>query len=279
MDAAENSSANYVEIEDLPIRSNETSDAYALEFDGIGGYPLFAYLHVPKGDGPFVPLFQAPGYGSVVGVPAYERRTRYVVMALCHRGQRLSDSDFSAAYPGLLTQGLPSVNSYVWADFVADCLTAVKILRQQPNIDVSRLAITGGDLAWITAALTDGVHALQSGGFMFSDIDRRVAGNPDYPIAEFNDFKRSNPDSWNEALETLSNYDPMELAGHIDANNVMISCGAGDKEYTDRLAAKVPGSTSVRVNLGKGHLDHVAQEEWLAEACGVEPGPAHYPRP
>ena len=77
-----------VAIESLPVRSNETSIAHGLRFEGVGGYPLFAYFTVPRGEGPFPALFQTPGYGSVVGVPAYERRSRYAVMALCHRGQR-----------------------------------------------------------------------------------------------------------------------------------------------------------------------------------------------
>ena len=276
--AAKSAAMGDVSIEALPIRSNETSDAFSLRFNGVGDYPLYAYLHIPKSEGPHVPLFQAPGYGSVVAVPAYERRATYVVMALCHRGQRLSNSGYSAAYPGLLTDGLPSEDTYVWGDIVSDCITAVQILLQQPNIDASRLAIAGGDLAWITAALTSGVHALQSGGLVFSDLDSRMSGNPDYPVAEFNDFKRTHPDSWDEASRTLANYDPMTLSQGIDANKVLISCGASEKGYADELASKLSGDVTVRVNLGKGHLDHIAQEDWLADACGVEKGPAHYPR-
>ena len=199
-------------------------------------------------------------------------------MALCHRGQRLANSGYDAAYPGLLTDGLPGEETYVWGDIVADCITAVHILLQQPNIDASRLAISGGDLAFITAALTDGVHALQTGGLMFADIDNRTAGNPDYPIAEFNDFRRSNPDAWQEARATLANYDPMTLVSDVSAKKVLFSTGAGEKDYYDWLASKLSGETTVNTNLGKGHLDHITQEDWLANACDVKKGPAHYPR-
>ena len=278
VEAAVNAAKGDVSIEDLPIRTNETSNAYSVRFNGVGDYPLYAYLHIPKSDGPHVPLFQAPGYGSVVGVPLYERRAAYVVLALCHRGQRLANSGSHAAYPGLLTDGLPGEDTYVWGDIVSDCITAIQFLLQQPNIDASRISVSGGDLALITAALTDGVYALQSGGLMFADIDNRTAGNPDYPIAEFSDFKRSNPDDWDEARATLANYDPMALASGIDAGKVMLSAGASEKGYYDGLASALSGETTVRVNLGKGHLDHIAQEDWLANACGVEKGPAHYPR-
>lgn len=279
IDAAINAADGDVAIESLPIRNNETSDAYSVRFNGVGDYPLYAYLHIPKSDAPHVPLFQAPGYGSVVGVPAYERRANYVVMALCHRGQRLSNSSYSAAYPGLLTDGLPSEKNYRWGDIVSDCITAVNVLLNQPNIDRSMLAISGGDLAWLTAAFTSNVNALQTGGFMFSDLDNRLAGNPDYPLAEFNDFKRTYPDSWDQARETLRHFDPMQSVGLIDAKNILISCGASDKDYSDELANALSGDADVRVNLGKGHLDHIAQEEWLANASGTTRGPAHYPWP
>ena len=60
VEAAVNAAKGDVSIEDLPIRSNETSNAYSVRFNGVGDYPLYAYLHIPKSDGPHVPLFQAP---------------------------------------------------------------------------------------------------------------------------------------------------------------------------------------------------------------------------
>ena len=279
-------------IDPLPIRSNEVSDAYAVRFSSMDGYPLFAYLHIPKSDGPHIPLFQAPGYGSVVAVPAYERRAQYAVLALCHRGQRLSNSEYQASYPGLLTDGLLSPDGdYVWQRIVLDCLRAVELLVQQENLDATRLAMSGGDLAWITAALWDAsdyldeetlefvkTDVLQTGGFIFADLENRMTGEPDYPVREFNDYKRTYPGKWDEAKELLANYDPKVLAKNINTRKVMISCGPGEEQYVRELASALSGETTVRVNLGKGHLDHIAQEEWLANACGIEPGPVHYPR-
>ncbi len=278
IEAAHAAAKGDVSIGDLTIRSNETSNAYSVRFNGVGDYPLYAYLHIPKADGPHIPLFQAPGYGSVVGVPSFERRTRFATLALCHRGQRLANSQYSAAYPGLLTDGLPGEDTYVWGDIVADCITAIDVLLQQPNIDADRLAIAGGDLAWLTAAFTSNVNALQSGGFVFADLDNKLQGLPDYPLAEFNDFRRSNPDGWNEARSTLTNFDPMALAGQIDAKKVLISCGGADEGYSKSMGDGMTGDVDVSVNLGKGHLDHITQEVWLAEASGTTRGPAHYPR-
>ena len=276
--AKEAGSKSHPEIRPLPMRDNETSNAYAVEFEGHDGYPLFAYLHVPKTDGPHIPLFQAPGYGSVVAVPAYERRSRYVVVALCHRGQRHANSQFKAAYPGLLTQGLEDPDGYIWRDIVADCVTAIHGLMRYPTVDVSKLAVSGGDLAWLTAAFTPEVQTLQVSGLTFADLESRLASNPDYPLKEFNDFKRCFPEKWEIAKETLKNFDPLSSAIHIGADSILISCSQAERDYSQRLASELTGMAAVRVNTGKGHLDHVAVEEWLAEACGTTPGPAHYPR-
>lgn len=276
--AKEVASARHVEIQPLPMRDNETSSAYSVQFEGHDGYPLFAYLHVPRSDGPHIPLFQAPGYGSVVHVPAYERRATYVVAALCHRGQRHSNSRFQAAYPGLLTHGLDDPEGYIWRDIVADCVTAITGLMRYPTVDTSKLAVTGGDLAWLTAAFVPEVKTLQTGGLVFADTLNRLEGNPDYPLKEFNDFKRSFPDKWETAKATLTNFDAMSAASRIKAESILITCSAAEVEYSQQLADGLSGDATVRVNSGKGHLDHVAVEEWLAEASGTTPGPAHYPR-
>lgn len=276
--AREAGSTTVPDIQPLEIRDNELSSAYTVEFEGYDGYPLFAYLHVPRTDGPHVPLFQAPGYGSVVAVPAFERRARYVVVALCHRGQRLSSSKFQATYPGLLTHGLADPEGYVWRDIVADCVTTVQGLLRHPTADASRLAIAGGDLAWLTAAFTPETRTLQAGGLMFADLANRLTTDPDYPLKELNDFRRVYPTDWETACETLSNFDAIELAGNIKADNVLVTCAESERAYTEQLASALSGTAAVRVNTGKGHVDHVAVEEWLANACGVDPGPAHYPR-
>ena len=127
-----------VKATELPIRSNENSTAYELRFHGVGQYPLFAYLTVPKGEGPFPGLLQIPSYGSVVSVPAFERRAKYVTVAFSHRGQRRSDQDFAAEYPGLLTNGLPDSSQYIWRYIVADCLRALDILKASTFVDVSK---------------------------------------------------------------------------------------------------------------------------------------------
>ncbi len=254
-----------VDLKPMPLRSNEFSSVFAARFKGIGGYPLFAYFSVPTGKGPHPALIEAPGYGSVRGVPSVERRARYVVMAVCHRGQRLSDSSYRAAYPGLLTDGLPGAGSYKWREIVADCLRAADVLLARPEVDTRKVAAAGNDLAAITAAFRPQISTLLlNGQLLFRDSVRRIDRTDAYPLQEFNDFRRANPAQWPQAavmLRTL--YDPALFAADIKAET-LIACIKADAGPAVAFADLVKGRCEIRANSGYGYLDHEWQEQWLA---------------
>lgn len=263
-----------VQSESRDLSSDDTTVTTELQFEGIGGYPLFAYYSRPRTGGPFVPLLQVPGYGSVVTVPTVERRTRYAVLALCHRGQRRSDSSYKAAYPGLLTDGLPSADTYVWRGVVADCLRAIDVLLAQTDLDASRLAVTGHDAAAMVAALRGDIASLMVVGLMFTSLSSRAPGTNSYPLQEINDFKRTYPSQWEEAAATLGLFDPTPMAGSIRADT-MIACSAGEIPAASAVSKAIPGASTIYQNTGYGFIDHGAQEDWLSDSAGVpqSPGP------
>ena len=258
-----------VSVEEIPERSDETSKVFGVKFQGIGGYPLFAYLSVPDGDGSSVPLFQAPGYASVSGLPSRERQSMYTVLALCHRGQRLSNSTYNAAFPGLLTDGLPGAGTYRYREIVADCLRAIDVLLARPEVDGSRLAIAGNDLAALIASLRPDTRSLLVvSPLLFADVAARLTGDDEYPLQEHNDFQRSQPDSWDEARTTLGLFDPVTRASRINAS-ALIACSNAEKAAAEALAGGIAGGGEVYVNTGYSFLDHKFQEDWLADSCGV----------
>jgi cephalosporin-C deacetylase len=252
-----------VEADVIPIRSSEFYTVYSLRIVGVGQYPLFAYLSVPAGAGPFPALFQAPGYGSVVGVPANERKTRYVVMALCHRGQRLSDKSYQAAYPGVLTDGIENATMYRWRAIVADCLRGVDVLLNRPDVDVDHVGATGNDLALIVSALRPQIRAtLLNGPLIFRDAAARFDERVSYPFEEFNDYLRTYPENRAAVGKTLSLFDPVMFADRLDGE-VLLSTEEKDELPSLILADEVAGRSEVSVKTGRGYVDHVAEERWL----------------
>jgi cephalosporin-C deacetylase len=259
-----------VDLEEIKIRSNESSTVYAARFNGIGGYPLFAYyslpdaLEWPKGNAPFPALFEVPGYGSVRGVPAVERRAKYAVMGVCHRGQRLSDGKYKAAYPGLLTEGLPGAGSYRWREIVADCLRAIDVLLARPEVDKGGVGVAGNDLAAIVAAMRPQTNCvLLNGQLLFRGTPGALGSADAYPLQEFNDFRRAYPGQWEQAAETLSLYDPLRFAPGVRAET-LVACIKADAGPAGPFAASTKGKCEIRINSGYGYLDHEFQEEWLA---------------
>ena len=218
-----------ITIKESSMRTNEFSTVFLVNFEGIGCYPLMGYLTVPKGNGPWPAIFQSPGYASVVPIPGNERRKQYVVFSAPHRGKRLSDSLYSAEYPGLLTDGLADPISYKWRDIVADCIRAFDVFTSRPEVSDSKLGVTGGDLAAITAAFRPQVDALLINDLMFRNTPARLESIDSYPLQEFNDYLRIHPNDKDILSSTLSLFDPLAFSGAIKADT-LITCVQSQQE-------------------------------------------------
>src|SRR3954454_17059972 len=138
-------------LERLALPSDEYSTVYGVKLTSIGPYRIFGYLSVPNGAGPFPGLLSTPGYGSVNHLPHLDDRQRYVTLILMHRGQRLADQPFAAAYPGLLTLGIDDPSTYIFRSIVADCLRGTELLLSRPEVDKSKVGVIGGGLALMAA--------------------------------------------------------------------------------------------------------------------------------
>jgi cephalosporin-C deacetylase-like acetyl esterase len=160
-----------------------------------------------------------PGYASVVGVPVggLDRRWtgRRAVLQLCHRGQRLSDRPYAAAFPGLLTDGVESPATYVWRGIVADACRAVDFVLSRPPDEVDRADVTvsGNDLALFVAALR-GRHlaGVRAAPGLFYRLADALPATSAYPLEEFNDYLRTYPERAADVARTLSYFDPLAAA-------------------------------------------------------------------
>lgn len=253
-------------LDPLPMRSTEGSTAYTVRLPSVGDGRVFGYFSVPKGDGPFPGLLEAPGYGSVVHISPYERRQRYAVLTLVHRGQRLADEAYSASYPGLLTDGLEDGGRYRYRDIVADVLTGLDWLTGRPEVEAGRLAVAGSEAGLMAASMRpDAVRAvLLSGPMILRAASGRDTWPDDYPLEELNDFVRSHPDSASDAARTLAYFDPIRFAPGF-TGEMLAACAESDRDIASPLVFALGGSAELYVNTGRGHNDHEYAERWLAE--------------
>ena len=213
---------------ELHLRSAPEAKVYGLKLTSLDHYRIFAYFCVPSGKGPFPVIYRLPNYGSVVHIPPFEERCKYISVALCHRGQRLSDQPFAAKYPGLLTSGIDSQRNYIYRSIVADCLRVMDYLVSCDDVDSQKISLVGGDLALFTAALRDSASVLFYTPSLFYKALHKATATQNYPLEEFNDYLRSFPESIDQISQTLAYFEPMNFASRVKSEVMLMEESEGD---------------------------------------------------
>jgi cephalosporin-C deacetylase-like acetyl esterase len=203
-------------------------------------------------------VLETPRYGSVNQVPHHNDRLRYLVFTVMHRGQRRADTPFAAAYPGLFTEGIESPESYVYRGVVADCLRGAEFLLSRDDVDRTRVAVTGDDLALLTAARRPGFTALRVTGPLFYRV---LDSRPE----ELADYLRAHPDA--DVSHTLSYYDPLRHAPGVAATTLL---AADDASWYEPLAGALPDAAIYPLT-HEDAADNNTLDAWLAGQLGVPP--------
>lgn len=264
------------ELERSALRTTDYATLYHVRLTSIGPYRIFGYYSVPAGAGPFPGLVLTPRYGSVNNVPHPDDRRRYAVLQIVHRGQRLADQLFAAAYPGLLTLGIADPATYIYRGIVADCLRGVEFLLARPEVDRRRVGIVGDDLAAIAAARRPVFHAAQLAALQLYRLLDAAGRGAAYPYEELNDYLRAQPGDRAAVERTLAYFDPTCHAPRISATTLLTlqDQGAlGGPEWLAPLARALGGPVEQRALTHEGAVDHDWADAWLAGQLGAPPRP------
>ena len=247
---------------ELHLRSAPEAKVYGLKLTSLDHYRIFAYFCVPSGKGPFPVIYRLPNYGSVVHIPPFEERCKYISVALCHRGQRLSDQPFAAKYPGLLTSGIDSKQNYIYRSIVADCLRVMDYLVSCDDVDSQKISLVGGDLALFTAALRDSASVLFYTPSLFYKALHKAKATQNYPLEEFNDYLRSFPESIDQISQTLAYFEPMNFASRVKSEVMLMEESEGDaNDLAVSFAREIERSGSKH----SSYKDGVVLAEWLSK--------------
>ena len=262
------------QLEPMPLHSTDFCTVYALKLTSIGPYRLFGYYSVPHGEGPFPAMYNTPKYGSVNHVPDYNDRQRYVCLTLMHRGQRLADQPYAAEYPGLLTQGIDDAHEYVYRSIAADCVRGAEFLQSRGEVDQSRVAIIGDDLAVIAAARRPGFGVVEASTFMFYRMLDAVARTSGYPLEEVNEYLSAHPEKRDDVTNTVSYFDPQFHADRLTGITLFPVGSDGSTSGRDWLSPLVDacaGRVEYYQLTNMGGTDHDWLDAWLAGKFGTQP--------
>ena len=125
----------------MPMRSTDFATAYGVQLTSIGPYRIFGYLSIPRGTDPspqntICPATAAWWTWCPKGTSNDQRR-QCVTFSVSARGQRLADQPYAASFPGLLTDGIDELDSYVYRGIVADCCRGLEYLASRDEVITS----------------------------------------------------------------------------------------------------------------------------------------------
>jgi len=264
------------ETEPLPLRSTDFATLYSVRLTSVGPYRLFGYLSLPKGEGPFPAIYYAPKYQSVLEVipqgTANLQRSTYITFSLAARGQRNSDMPYAAMFPGLLTDGIHSAQSYVFRGIVADAMRGLEFLLTRPELDASRMVVVGNDVALITAALGRGATHVVTTPALFYNAAELSPQTQAYPLEELNDYGRLFPHHQASIRQTLAYYDLRAFAPQVTAKALIMAGAPGsllDRQALTPLVEAMAGDTTMHDSAQSSYQDGLYAETWIAEQCGI----------
>lgn len=235
-----------------PTLTRHAEDAYGavavydVEFSGARGDRIRGWFLQPPGarDVPVVVTFI--GYGGGRGLPVEHLALPAIGIAsfvMDTRGQgggwttgatgdpgRSSDGP---EYPGVMTRGITSPESYYYTRLMTDAARAVQVAAELDGIDPNRLGVQGtsqgGGLALAAAALQpDHVKVCHADVPFLCDLQRAVGLTGEFPYREVANFLSQQVDLAERALDTLRYVDCALLARRIRATT-LLSVGLMDE--------------------------------------------------
>jgi cephalosporin-C deacetylase len=205
-------------------------DTYDVTFSGFAGDPVKGWLHVPAGasDVPIVVRYQ--GYGGGRGLahnvePFVLAGFAALVMDTRGQGSDWGPGDTpdphgtGPSYPGFVTRGIESRDTYYYRRLYTDAVLAVDAAKAAPGVDATRIVAAGGSqggaLAIAATSLNPSVGGMLCDVPFLQDVPRgaSVAGLGVY--AEVNSYLNAHPDREQQTWETLAYVDGTLLAPRI----------------------------------------------------------------
>ena len=225
----------FTEVEDcLP-----GARVYDAAFDGVDGVRVRGwYLTARDVSEPRPAVVKFIGYSGGRDYPhtaAHHVLNGFCVFVMDSRGQGGNtglklDTGYGARR-GFITHGILDRDEYYYRAFYLDTVRAVELVSQRDEVDETRIAAVGGSqggaLAIACAGLSDRVTAMAPDVPWLSHF-RRAIDLAVGPYEEITDFMKQYPERIEQAFETLSYFDNMNLVTLTRARSALYSVGLWD---------------------------------------------------
>lgn len=199
-------------------------ESFDVAFAGFGGSRIRAWLHLPRPRiGPLPAVVEYLGYGGGRGLP-HERMlwaaAGYAHLVMDSRGQGSGwmagvtpdpQDGGEPSVKGFLTRGIGDPSTWYMVRLVTDAVRAVEAVREHPDVDPQRVAVTGhsqgGGLTIAVAGLVGDLLAAMPDAPWLCDFPRAVSIVAGHGYSEVADYLRIHRDEVDRVQRTLSYVD------------------------------------------------------------------------
>ncbi len=204
-----------------------------LTFPGFAGEPIRAWITRPRDASPRPAIVQYVGYGGGRGL-AHEHlewaASGYVHVLMDTRGQGgawgtggdTPDPHGSGpAYPGFMTRGIRSKETYYYRRVFTDAVRLIDAVREFDFVDSSAISVTGGSqgggIALAVAGLVPDLFAAMPDVPFLCDFRRAVELTPDAPFTELRRYLAVHRNEVDAVFGVLSYFDGVAFARRATA--------------------------------------------------------------
>jgi cephalosporin-C deacetylase len=215
-----------------PLRTSEDVEVFQVFYTSIDHVRVAAWYCRPVQRAALMPAIMfMPGYQMDPPIPKDWARKGYIALSVAPRGKLRSTGQFNPGYPNLLTHNIVDRHTYAYRGFYVDTWRGIDFLMTRPEVDPTRLGITGssqgGGLAITTAAMRSEVRAAAAGAPYLCGFVDAIELEQTYPYEEINDYLRLHPESRPEVEGTLAYFDGINFADKISCP-IVVNIGLQD---------------------------------------------------
>jgi cephalosporin-C deacetylase len=215
-----------------PLRTSDDIEVFQVFYTSLDDVRIAAwYCRPSRRTARTAAILVLPGYQSDPAIPKEWARQGYIALAVAPRGKLRSYAQFNPGYPNLLTHNIVDRQTYSYRGFYVDVWRGVDFLLSQPDVDPSRIGVTGssqgGGLTITTAAMRPEVRAAAAGAPYLCGFMDAIELTHTYPYEEINDYLRLHPDSRPAVEATLAYFDGLNFADRITCP-IIVNIGLQD---------------------------------------------------
>ncbi|MFD0147874.1 acetylxylan esterase [Streptomyces sp. NPDC055721] len=210
-----------------------TVETYDVTFAGFDGHPVKGWFVLPAATTEPLPVVvEFLGYGGGRGLPHAHllwasAGFAHFVMDTRGQGSGWATGDTpdpvgsAPSFPGFMTRGIESPETYYYRRLFADAVRAVEAARSHPLVDAGRTAVTGvsqgGGITLAVAGLVRDLVAVAPDVPFLCDFPRATTVTDRMPYREIGNYLKTHRGRVRQARETLAYFDGVHFAARATA--------------------------------------------------------------